>query len=404
MRAMVRLMMACALVSAGAGCGGGVSENNPSGKDAGQGADGGANATDGGSSQGDGGANATDGGSSQGDGGQQGTPPSAPTALTATAASGQVTLQWLPATGAASYNLYWSSSTGVSKARGNKLSNANNPFVHSGLTNGIAYYYVVTAVNAGGESAESAEASATPEPLPTITGFTPAQGAIVGTAVTISGTNFDPTPANNVVKFNGTAAVVSAATRTDLQVTVPAGATTGPLTVTTPGAGTATAPTDFRVFLLDEGFEGNGTPTGWNLVDNIGNWDVWLFGSSRGNTTGGTGRYAMVDGNGSSGSTCTAGQDTELISPKLDLTGLAKVTLELKTDLDPGGDVASIDVRVGGTRNNIYRRTTMVAGPKTLTFDITPEAAHKANVSIILGYVAPNCSMSFWKVDDVRVY
>ena len=69
---------------------------------------------------------------------------------------------------------------------------------------------------------------------PTITGITPASAA-AGTPVTISGTNFDATIANNAVNFNGTAAVVTSATVTQLVVTVPAGGTSGNVTVTTPG-------------------------------------------------------------------------------------------------------------------------------------------------------------------------
>jgi len=56
-----------------------------------------------------------------------------------------------------------------------------------------------------------------------------------GTKVTITGTKFDPSPANNTVLFNTTPAVVSAATATTLEVTVPAGATSGLVSVTVAG-------------------------------------------------------------------------------------------------------------------------------------------------------------------------
>ncbi|MCZ6689333.1 MAG: IPT/TIG domain-containing protein [Planctomycetota bacterium] len=52
-----------------------------------------------------------------------------------------------------------------------------------------------------------------------------------GDAIRITGTGFDPTPTSNTVLFNGTAATVSAASATSLDVTVPVGATTGNLTV-----------------------------------------------------------------------------------------------------------------------------------------------------------------------------
>ena len=81
---------------------------------------------------------------------------------------------------------------------------------------------------------------------PAIYSFTPTSGA-VGTIVTISGTNFDPTPANNTVKFNNVSgAVVQAATTTTLTVIVPTGATTGLITVTVGGV-TATSSTPFTV-------------------------------------------------------------------------------------------------------------------------------------------------------------
>src|SRR5213594_3434921 len=77
---------------------------------------------------------------------------------------------------------------------------------------------------------------------PTITGFTPTSGPI-GTSVTISGTNFTGATA---VRFNGVSASFTVSSATAIQATVPAGATTGPLKVTTPG-GTATSASSFTV-------------------------------------------------------------------------------------------------------------------------------------------------------------
>ncbi len=75
-----------------------------------------------------------------------------------------------------------------------------------------------------------------------ISAFTPVSG-VVGTTVTIYGTGFATTPANNNVTFNGTAAVVTTSSPTQIVVTVPSGATTGAIGVTTPnGSATSAAP------------------------------------------------------------------------------------------------------------------------------------------------------------------
>ncbi|GAA3971381.1 hypothetical protein GCM10022407_16490 [Hymenobacter antarcticus] len=67
---------------------------------------------------------------------------------------------------------------------------------------------------------------------PVLTSLSPTSG-IVGTSITLTGTNF--TGATGV-SFNGTAAITfSVATATTATATVPAGATSGPVTITTPG-------------------------------------------------------------------------------------------------------------------------------------------------------------------------
>ncbi|MBL7961595.1 VCBS repeat-containing protein, partial [bacterium] len=67
--------------------------------------------------------------------------------------------------------------------------------------------------------------------VPTITSFTPTSG-LIGTSVTITGTNFNTIAANNVVYFGAVKANVTNANSTQLTVTAPTGATYAPITVT----------------------------------------------------------------------------------------------------------------------------------------------------------------------------
>ncbi len=75
--------------------------------------------------------------------------------------------------------------------------------------------------------------------------FNPKSGPI-GTTVTIFGTAFSTTPANNTVTFNGQAATVTSSTATQIVTTVPSGATTGVIQVTT-AAGSVSSSTSFTV-------------------------------------------------------------------------------------------------------------------------------------------------------------
>ena len=83
---------------------------------------------------------------------------------------------------------------------------------------------------------------APPPPAPTLTGFNPTSGS-VGATVTLTGTNFTGATA---VAFHGTAALFAVNSATQITATVPAGATSGTISVTTPG-GTATSSGSFTV-------------------------------------------------------------------------------------------------------------------------------------------------------------
>jgi len=72
-----------------------------------------------------------------------------------------VTLAWDDVPGAISYNIYYSDKPGVNRRNGTKIANSGNPHKLEGLVKGKKYYFVVTAVNQSGESAESPEFSFT---------------------------------------------------------------------------------------------------------------------------------------------------------------------------------------------------------------------------------------------------
>lgn len=75
--------------------------------------------------------------------------------------------------------------------------------------------------------------------------FDPKEGG-AGRSVTVTGAGFSPDPARNVVRLNGAVASVVSSTSTRLSFKVPAGATTGRLTVSV-GSSTATSAVDFVV-------------------------------------------------------------------------------------------------------------------------------------------------------------
>lgn len=114
----------------------------------------------------------------------------APTQVSATGGSQQVTLAWASVSGATSYNLYWSTSSGVTTANGTLISGVTSPTVQTGLSPATNYFYVVTAVNSAGESAASVQVAATTLPVvpaPTIPVAPSALSASAGTnQVTLS--------------------------------------------------------------------------------------------------------------------------------------------------------------------------------------------------------------------------
>ncbi|MGO8673133.1 MAG: fibronectin type III domain-containing protein, partial [Capsulimonadaceae bacterium] len=89
--------------------------------------------------------------------------PAVPTALSATSGNAQVSLSWTASTGATSFNVYRGTASGAEGSTSVGPATTTS-YSDTGLTNGVAYFYEVAAVNAGGTSPLSSEASATPAP------------------------------------------------------------------------------------------------------------------------------------------------------------------------------------------------------------------------------------------------
>jgi fibronectin type 3 domain-containing protein len=87
-------------------------------------------------------------------------PPPVPANLIAAAGNAQVNLSWTASAGATSYHVKRSTTSGGAYTQ--VSAPTTNSFTDTGLTNGTTYYYVVSALSAGSESANSAQASATP--------------------------------------------------------------------------------------------------------------------------------------------------------------------------------------------------------------------------------------------------
>jgi hypothetical protein len=88
--------------------------------------------------------------------------PASPTALAATAGNAAVSLTWSAAAGAKTYNVYEAKSTGAEGSTPVMTGLTSPSASVTGLSNGTTYYFTVGAVDAGGVSAPSAEAHATP--------------------------------------------------------------------------------------------------------------------------------------------------------------------------------------------------------------------------------------------------
>ncbi|MBL7847866.1 MAG: VCBS repeat-containing protein [Cyclobacteriaceae bacterium] len=192
---------------------------------------------------------------------------------------------------------------------------------------------------------------------PTITSFSPASGAI-GATVTITGTNFSPIAANNIVYFGATKTIVSAATPTQLNVTVPPGATFEPITATV-GSLTAYAPRPFvptfaggspivpASFAAHVDFTNPAAPKSINIGDLDGDGLADMVVSSQSGTTG----IISVFRNTSTPGTIAAGSfapPVDFLKPNSIREGMSLA------DIDGDGKLEIVAVDTNNDRVSIY--------------------------------------------------
>ncbi|GAB3797240.1 S8 family serine peptidase [Micromonospora zhanjiangensis] len=154
--------------------------------------------------------------------------------------------------------------------------------------------------------------------------------------------------------------------------------------------------------LLSQSFDGTGTPAGWQVVNRTPSGG-WTFDDpgKRGNLTGGSGGFAIVDsdklGSGNS-------QDTDLVTPPVDLTGSGAPLLRFNSDWRAVGisDTADVDVSVDGgtTWSNVWHQTASRRGPRVEEIPLAP-AAGAANALVRFHFKGTYAW--WWELDNVQV-
>ncbi|GAA2561329.1 hypothetical protein GCM10010435_36280 [Winogradskya consettensis] len=151
---------------------------------------------------------------------------------------------------------------------------------------------------------------------------------------------------------------------------------------------------------LTESFGGTGTPAGWSVVNRTdgGGWGFTDIGN-RGNKTGGTGGFAIIDsdklGSGKA-------QDSDLISPPINLSEQTAPFVRFKSDFYALSSPADIDVTIDGgtTWTNVWHQTASRRGPANEEVSLAP-AAGAAAAQVRFRYAG---SYSWWwQIDDVEV-
>lgn len=208
---------------------------------------------------------------------------------------------------------------------------------------------------------------------PTITTFSPENGGI-GTTVTITGSNFDITPANNLVYIGGVQATVSSSSATELTVEVPVGASSDYLYVNAAGLiGQSTS--RFMVTFESDGYIGKSPKTFADVetfITGDGAWALDLGDLDR------DGMPDVVTGNWDDESYSvfvnnSSGPGDISFDTRVDFASNAYVNEVKLKDLDGDGLldlVAVTEDDLGNSYLEVLRNTTSVPGSVSFSLDV----------------------------------
>jgi hypothetical protein len=210
---------------------------------------------------------------------------------------------------------------------------------------------------------------------PRITSFTPTNG-VIGTSVTINGTNFT---GKSTVTFNGaTTTTVTVNTPIKITATVPAGATTGKIAVTTP-AGTAISSGTFAVKPAISGFTPGSGAVGAQVTINgtgfTGTTSVKINGFAAAFTIDSGTRITMtVPGNATTG-------PIAVTTPAGTATSATSYTVAPRiTSFSPAHGAAGASVAINGVN---------FSGATSVTFNDTPAPGHVVNSAVKITVLVP---------------
>ena len=272
--------------------------------------------------------------------------------------------------------------------------------VPTGTTTGL-----ITVAVAGKTGSSSTNFTVTLPP-PTVTSFTPTSGS-VGTPVTITGTNFSTTAANNIVKFNGTTATITGTpTATSITTIVPTGTTTGKITVEVVGQ-VATSSSNFTVTIPPH------TITSINPISGIVGTSVTISGTNF-NTTASNN---IVKFNGTTATISATPTTTSIITnvPVGATTG--KITVEVAGQIatstsdftvlaclkptKPTITASGINTELptltssSTTGNQWFKNNTLILGATSSSLQITSPGIYKVQVTTTTGGCISDFSVDF---------